>query len=41
MGGSAMVMHDGEMAPFEGGLPQIRAFIVPSERVVFKGNWDT
>jgi alkylation response protein AidB-like acyl-CoA dehydrogenase len=40
MGGSAMVMQDGEVAPFENGLPQIRAFIVPSDRVFFKGNWD-
>jgi len=40
MGGSAMVMQDGEMAPFEDGLPQIRAFIVPMDRVTLKGNWD-
>jgi alkylation response protein AidB-like acyl-CoA dehydrogenase len=40
MGGSAMVMKDGEMAPFDGALPQIRAFIVPAERVILKGNWD-
>ncbi len=40
MGGSAMVMQDGEMAPFVDGLPQIRAFIVPSDRTALKGNWD-
>ena len=40
MGGSAMVMEGGEMAPFENGLPQMIAFIIPSERVNLKGNWD-
>jgi alkylation response protein AidB-like acyl-CoA dehydrogenase len=40
MGGSAMVMQDGEMAPFVDGLPQIRAFIVPSDRAALKGNWN-
>lgn len=40
MGGSAMVMRDGELAPFEGALPQIRAFIVPMDRVALKGNWN-
>jgi alkylation response protein AidB-like acyl-CoA dehydrogenase len=40
MGGAAMVMKDGEMAPFEDGLPQMRGFIVPIDRVVRKGNWD-
>ena len=40
MGGSAMVMQDGEMAPFENGLPQIRCFIVPADGFVLKGNWD-
>lgn len=40
MGGAAMVMVDGEMAPFIDGLPEIRGFIVPSDRVEFKGNWD-
>ena len=40
MGGAAMVMEDGEMAPFIGDQPQIRAFIVPMERVKLKGNWD-
>ncbi len=40
MGGAGMEMRDGEMAPFEDGLPIIRAFIVPADRVAFKGNWD-
>ncbi len=40
MGGAGMVMLDGEMAPFDGARPQIRGFIVPSDRVIFKGNWD-
>ncbi len=40
MGGAGMEMHDGEMAPFVDGLPGIRAFIVPADRVAFKGNWD-
>lgn len=40
MGGAAMEMHDGEMAPFEDGLPAVRAFIVPADRVILKGNWD-
>lgn len=40
MGGAAMVMKDGEMAPFVNGLPQMRAFIVPMDRVVLRGNWD-
>ncbi len=40
MGGSALVMLEGEPAPFVDGLPQIRAFIVPTDRVKLKGNWD-
>ena len=40
MGGSALVMQDGEPAAFVDGLPQIRAFIVPSDRVKLEGNWD-
>ncbi len=40
MGGSAMVMKDAAIAPFDGPLPGIRCFIVPSDRVIFKGNWD-
>lgn len=40
MGGSAMVMQEGEMAALDNGLPQIRAFIIPADRVVIKENWD-
>lgn len=39
MGGAAMVMKDGEMAPFENGLPQMRGYIVPIDSVILKGNW--
>ena len=35
-----MEIHDGETPPFEDGLPLLRAFIVPADRAVFKGNWD-
>jgi alkylation response protein AidB-like acyl-CoA dehydrogenase len=40
MGGAAMGMRDGEMAPFIDGLPQMIAFILPIEQVAIKGNWD-
>ena len=40
MGGAAMVMQGGEMAPFVNDRPQIRAFILPIDRVNMKGNWD-
>jgi alkylation response protein AidB-like acyl-CoA dehydrogenase len=40
MGGSGLEMHDGEPPPFVDGRPLIRAFIVPSDRVAFKGNWN-
>ncbi len=40
MGGAGMEMHDGEVPAFVDGLPLIRAFIVPADRVAFKGNWD-
>ena len=34
MGDAAMEMHDGEMPPFDAnGLPLLRAFIVPVDRV--------
>lgn len=39
MGGSALVMKDGEM-PLVGGLPRMIAFIVPTDRVKIKRNWD-
>lgn len=40
MGGAGMETHDGAMPEFVDGLPLIRAFIVPADRVAFKGNWD-
>jgi alkylation response protein AidB-like acyl-CoA dehydrogenase len=40
MGGSAMVMKDGEMVPSASGLPEIRCFILPADRVSLEGNWD-
>jgi alkylation response protein AidB-like acyl-CoA dehydrogenase len=40
MGGAGMEMHGGEVPAFVDGLPLIRAFIVPADRVAFKGNWD-
>jgi alkylation response protein AidB-like acyl-CoA dehydrogenase len=40
MGGAGMEMHDGEMPPFVDGLPMLRAFILPMDRVNIKGNWD-
>jgi alkylation response protein AidB-like acyl-CoA dehydrogenase len=40
MGGGAMEMHDGEMPEFVDGLPLLRAYIVPMDRVELKGNWD-
>jgi alkylation response protein AidB-like acyl-CoA dehydrogenase len=39
MGGSALVMQDGEMV-MNGGLLEMRGFIVPAERCTLKGNWD-
>lgn len=40
MGGAGLVMQDGQMAPSDGPLPRIIAFIVPTDRVTIKGNWD-
>ena len=40
MGGAGMEMHDGQPPEFVDGLPRIRAFIIPMERVLLKGNWD-
>ncbi len=40
MGGAALLMKDGEIVPIgDGGLP-VLAFIVPTNRVELKGNWD-
>ena len=42
MGGSAMVMRDGEIADsFESGAFPVIGFLIPAENVEFKGNWDT
>ena len=41
LGSGALELHDGEMPPFdERGLPVVRAFFVPRDKVIFKGNWD-
>ncbi|MGI9284374.1 MAG: acyl-CoA dehydrogenase family protein [Pseudomonadales bacterium] len=40
MGGGALAMENGEMIMQADGMPLIVAFIVPSDRVTFKGNWD-
>jgi alkylation response protein AidB-like acyl-CoA dehydrogenase len=40
MGGSAMTLRGDEMVLGDDGLPDIRCFIVPRERVIMKGNWD-
>jgi alkylation response protein AidB-like acyl-CoA dehydrogenase len=40
MGGGAIEMRAGEMAIAPSGLPVIRAFFVPREKVEFLGNWD-
>ena len=40
MGGAAMEMHDGQMPEFVDGLPLLRAYIVPMNRVEVRGNWD-
>ncbi len=40
MGGAALRMRDGEIAPIEAGSLPVIAFIVPIDRVELKGNWD-
>ena len=40
MGGGAMEMHDERMPDFVDGLPLLRAYIVPMDRIELKGNWD-
>ena len=41
MGGSALVFHDGELAPMgEDGTPPVVGFLIPAEQVEFRGNWD-
>lgn len=40
MGGSALVMDNGEMVMGDHGLPVILGYMVPMEAVNLKGNWD-
>jgi alkylation response protein AidB-like acyl-CoA dehydrogenase len=40
IGGGALELRDGEFVPGPSGLPTIRAYFVPRERVEFLGNWD-
>ena len=41
MGGAALVMRDGEMAPMgDDGAPPIIGFLVGADGFVLKGNWD-
>ena len=40
MGGSAMRMRNGEIAPVEDGALPVVAFILPADQVKLKGNWD-
>jgi alkylation response protein AidB-like acyl-CoA dehydrogenase len=40
IGGGALELRDGEFVPGPSGMPTIRAYFVPRERVEFLGNWD-
>jgi alkylation response protein AidB-like acyl-CoA dehydrogenase len=40
IGGGALELRDGEFVPAPSGLPMIRAFFVPRERVEMLDNWD-
>jgi alkylation response protein AidB-like acyl-CoA dehydrogenase len=40
IGGGAFELRDGEFVPAPSGLPTIRAYFVPRERVEFLDNWD-
>jgi alkylation response protein AidB-like acyl-CoA dehydrogenase len=40
IGGGALELRDGEFVPGPSGLPVIRAYFVPRERVEFLDNWD-
>jgi alkylation response protein AidB-like acyl-CoA dehydrogenase len=40
MGGGALTTRDGEFVATSTGLPEIRAFFVPSDHVTMLGNWD-
>jgi alkylation response protein AidB-like acyl-CoA dehydrogenase len=40
IGGGAFELRDGEFVPGNAGMPMIRAYFVPRDRVHFLGNWD-
>ncbi len=40
IGGGALELRDGEFVPGPSGMPVIRAYFVPRDRVNFLGNWD-
>ncbi len=40
IGGGALELRDGEFVPGRSGMPMIRAYFVPRDRVEFLGNWD-
>ena len=40
IGGGALELRDGEFVPSASGMPVIRAYFVPRERVEFLDNWD-
>jgi alkylation response protein AidB-like acyl-CoA dehydrogenase len=40
IGGGALELRDGEFVPGPSGMPTIRAYFVPREKVEFLGNWD-
>jgi alkylation response protein AidB-like acyl-CoA dehydrogenase len=40
IGGGALELREGEFVPAPSGLPTIRAYFVPRERVEFLDNWD-
>lgn len=40
IGGGSLELRDGEFVPAPSGLPVIRAYFVPRERVEFLDNWD-
>lgn len=40
IGGGALELRDGEFVPAPSGMPVIRAYFVPRERVEFLDNWD-
>jgi alkylation response protein AidB-like acyl-CoA dehydrogenase len=40
IGSGALELRDGEFVPSASGMPVIRAYFVPRDRVEFLGNWD-